>query len=177
MRPKWAMVTVAVCVVVTVVAVAYAAAKATADVPEVIRAQRFELVDEEGEVRAVLALVPDLGATLKLTGRSGTRAWLSGQYRVHLYDESGNTRAELSHMGLRVHMPIRAWATAEEAWWEARDARQERVPDATVDSSPRARWEGRGDQWATLGFFLGTHGPHLGPHLSLSDSTADRGEL
>jgi hypothetical protein len=52
---KWAIVVVALCVVVTVAAVAYAAGKAT-DVPEVIRAQRFELVDPEGEVRAFLGL-------------------------------------------------------------------------------------------------------------------------
>ncbi len=56
MRLKWPIVFVALCVVVTVAAVAYAAGKATTEVPEVIRAQRFELVDEQGQVRSELLL-------------------------------------------------------------------------------------------------------------------------
>ena len=62
MRLKWAIVVVALCVVVTVAAVAYAAGKAS-DVPEVIRAQRFEVVDAEGRIRALLRVkggVPEL---------------------------------------------------------------------------------------------------------------------
>lgn len=55
MPPKWAIAVVVLCVVVTVAAVAYAAGKAS-DVPQVIRAQRFELVDEEGQVRSQLLL-------------------------------------------------------------------------------------------------------------------------
>ncbi len=56
MRLKWAILVVALCVVVTVAAVAYAAGKATGEVPEVIRAKRFELVDADGRVRAALGL-------------------------------------------------------------------------------------------------------------------------
>jgi len=44
-----------VCLLVAVGAVGYGAGKAS-DVPEVIRAQRFELVDEEGRVRSELRL-------------------------------------------------------------------------------------------------------------------------
>ena len=54
MRVKWAMLVVVVCVAVAAVAVAYAAGKTTPEMPEVIRAQRFELVDGEGNVSAVL---------------------------------------------------------------------------------------------------------------------------
>jgi len=51
-RGKWAFVIVAVCLVVTVAAVAYAAGQVKA--AKVLRAERFELVDAEGQTRGVL---------------------------------------------------------------------------------------------------------------------------
>jgi hypothetical protein len=175
MRLKWVVVLVALCVIVTVAAVAYAAGKATADVPEVIRAHRFELLDNEGKVRAVLALTPDMGAVLKLDGyvHRGRRTWLSGEVGVQLYDESGNKRADLGHMGLRVVDPVQARAAAQEAW-EALVAAHGDVPDTLFDGLRRV-YERQYDPWIELGFF---HGPHLGPVVALSDRSAtDGGQL
>ena len=62
MRAKWAIAIVVVCLVVMVAAIAYAAGRASAPeaapdaVAEVIRAQRFELVDAEGKVRGALGM-------------------------------------------------------------------------------------------------------------------------
>jgi hypothetical protein len=69
MRLKWAIVVVALCLIVTVAAVAYAAGKTSA--PEVIQAQRFELVDSEGKVRAVLGMADDGGSGLAVMGEGG----------------------------------------------------------------------------------------------------------
>ena len=52
-RGKWAVV-LAACIVLAAVAAAYAAGQAKVSAPEVIRAQRFELVDAEGKVYAAL---------------------------------------------------------------------------------------------------------------------------
>jgi len=76
MRIKWAIVLAAVCVVVTVAAVAYAAGKATGGVPDVIRAQRFEVVDSQGRVRVALSVADeDTGSasTLVLFDGEGKR--------------------------------------------------------------------------------------------------------
>ena len=54
MRRHWAIVLAAVCLAVTIGAVGYGAGKAS-DVPKVIQAERFELVDD-GRVMAVLGL-------------------------------------------------------------------------------------------------------------------------
>ena len=106
MRLKWAIVVVAVCVVVTVAAVAYAAGKATADVPEVIRAQRFEVVDEKGSVLALLGSLPSPlgGAQLVLNDDRGKgRALLyvftagrwEGETNLILTDVRGQPRVKL----------------------------------------------------------------------------------
>jgi HEAT repeat protein len=97
MRARWVIVVVAVCLVVTVAAIAYAAGKTSA--PEVIRAQRFELVDDEGRVRAALDVLggdPDV-ALHDREGRS--RAVLSmvgGSPRLRLFHENGEAAIGLS---------------------------------------------------------------------------------
>ena len=111
MRAERVIVIVVACLVVTVAAIAYAAGKATSDVPEVIRAQRFEVVDAEGKVRAVLALDrvllwtgpsrPPDGALLALYDDQGKRRaeislFPSGQPRLMLSDAQGKMRAELA---------------------------------------------------------------------------------
>ena len=69
MRLKWAIVVVALCLIVTAVAIAYTAGTAT--VPEVIRAQRFELVDAEGKVCAVLSVSADGSTGLAMMDEGG----------------------------------------------------------------------------------------------------------
>jgi hypothetical protein len=59
-----------VCLLVAVGAVGYGAGKAS-DVPEVIQAQRFEMLDEEGRVRAVVGLGDDDGAGLAVMDEKG----------------------------------------------------------------------------------------------------------
>ncbi len=105
-RGKWAMMTVAVCVLAAAVAVAYAAGtQAAVPVQEVVKAQRFELVDAEGKARAVLAL-KDGDPGLVLLDKDGRpRAWLDGGNSVsgpglRLYDgTSFFARSELTLRG------------------------------------------------------------------------------
>lgn len=59
-----------VCLLVAVGAVGYGAGKATV-VPEVIRAQRFEVVDGDGKVRAVLGKADDGGSGLAAMDEEG----------------------------------------------------------------------------------------------------------
>ena len=98
-KRKWALVIVAVCVIVTVAAVAYAAGVAKTAAPEVIRAQRFELVDAEGRVRAVLGESPGGAPALMLNDEKGqARAALgldANCPRLELSDEQGEARASL----------------------------------------------------------------------------------
>ncbi len=75
MRAKWVMLAVAICVAVTVGALSYAAGTNAA--PDVLRAQRFELVDSAGNVRGLLSL--------------GDQACP----RLVLLDEHGDARARL----------------------------------------------------------------------------------
>ena len=103
MRAKWAIVIVAVCLVATVAAIAYAAGKTSA--PEVLQAQRFELVDEDGRVVAGLATDGDGAAQLRFWDGDGhvrlavgLRA--KGEPVVRLQDETGKLHvAELSVWG------------------------------------------------------------------------------
>lgn len=98
---------------------AEAAGQAKSGVPEVIRAQKFELVDEEGKVRAVLglgrdgapnldlsdakglkratlALLPDGSPVLMLSDARGEeRATLTGGRSLTMRDETGGERATL----------------------------------------------------------------------------------
>lgn len=69
MKAKWLIVIVAACLVATVAAIAYAASKTSA--PEAIRAQRFELVNAEGDVRVVLALLAEGDLSLELYEADG----------------------------------------------------------------------------------------------------------
>jgi hypothetical protein len=100
-RAKWAILVAAVCLVVTVAAVAYAAGQAKTATPKVVRAQKFEVVDAQGRVRATLGLLPDGSPSLELTDEQGkTRAQLSlysdGSPYLGLQDAKLKTRAELS---------------------------------------------------------------------------------
>ena len=70
-RGRWSAVVVAVCLVVTVAAMAYAAGQAKTAAPKVVRAQRFELVDAEGRVRAMLGLLPDGSPSMVLYDEKG----------------------------------------------------------------------------------------------------------
>lgn len=72
-RAHWLTAAVALCVVSGVAAVAYAAGRATSEVPEVIRAQRFELVDARGRTRGSLGL-----PGLRLRGPQGKGGILLG---------------------------------------------------------------------------------------------------
>ena len=88
--------------------VAYAAGRTSTPVAEVVKAKRFELVDDTGKTRAVLAITPDLGAALKLTGDGQWHrrsANLSAQKGVVLYDESGNQDTALDHRSLSLSGP------------------------------------------------------------------------
>ena len=69
MKARWVFLIPAVCLVVTVVALAYAAG--TTSAPEVIGAQKFELVDAEGRVRAALEVKDDGTAQLELCDEKG----------------------------------------------------------------------------------------------------------
>ncbi len=86
------IVVVALCAAATLVAVAYAAGKETA--PEVVRAQRFELVDVDGKVRARLTVASTTGPALLLYDQAGgvrARVWLTldGSPYLNLYDANG----------------------------------------------------------------------------------------
>jgi hypothetical protein len=101
---KWAIVMVAVCLVVTVAAVAYAAGQAKTAAPKVVRAQRFEVMDAEGRVRAQVGLGTDGRApTLVLRDEKGEmRAMLAlgseGNSALALMDGKGETRAAVAGM-------------------------------------------------------------------------------
>jgi len=107
------------CLLVAAGAVGYGAGKG-GDVPEVVRAQAFELVDEEGKARAVLglgregapnldlkdanglkratlALLPDGSPVLVLNDARGEeRATLTGGPSLTMRDKTGGERAALT---------------------------------------------------------------------------------
>lgn len=94
MRLQWVMVIVAMCLLVAVAAVAWAAGQAKASAPEVIRAQRFDLVDAEGRVRGRLSIASSSGPALLLYDENGTvrarlRLSLDGSPTLDLYDTDG----------------------------------------------------------------------------------------
>jgi hypothetical protein len=84
---RWATVLSAVCLLATVVAMAYAAGKTKAPAVAVMRAQRFELVDDEGKVWATLGFEKPAGAA---KARPTSR-----QVSLRLLDRSGAVRARL----------------------------------------------------------------------------------
>jgi len=139
-RAKWAMVIVAVCLVVTAVAIAYAAGKSAVPVQEVVRAQKFELVDAKGKLRGVLSVLSDGSPQLALfdaKGRpraglvvlsdrlpalllgdeKGYRARLmldaDGSPGLVLSDEQGNTRAVVGVTNLETARTGATQKTAE----------------------------------------------------------------
>ena len=97
-RSKWAVV-LAVLVVLAAVAAVYAGAQVKSDVPQVIRAQRFELVDAQGRVRGEMSMSADgRGPGLMLSDEKGNpRAglWLlpDGSPVLSLADEKCQPRA------------------------------------------------------------------------------------
>ena len=93
-RAKWPMVIAVLCLLVAVAAVAWAAGQAKLSAPEVIQAQRFELVDAEGQVRGRLTVASSTGPALLLYDEDGSvraRLWLSldGSPSLNLYDTDG----------------------------------------------------------------------------------------
>ena len=103
-RGKWAVV-LAVVVVLAAVAAAYAAGQATVPVQEVVRAQRFELVDGTGKVRAMLAVASDGRAGLMLADEKGkARAVLTldseGSPNLFLSDKSATCAMTAIHSAL-----------------------------------------------------------------------------
>ena len=102
-KRKWAVVVVAVCLVVTAAAVAYAAGKAKAAVPQVVRAQKFELVDGQGKVRVSLSILADGAARLDMLdkdakSRAALRLWPDGSPRLDMVDKDGKKRMMLGVM-------------------------------------------------------------------------------
>ncbi len=115
-RVRVILVVAAACLLASVAALVHGAAEggrqASAARQEVVRAQRFELVDSQGRVRAVLgmtalAVVP---ASFKITDRDGNefivprdqiviegaRAWAGGEAPgISLLDEAGRMRARM----------------------------------------------------------------------------------
>lgn len=78
-----------------------APAQAQAGTPEVIQARSFEVVDDEGRVRAALRIVPDGSPSLLFLDAHGKpRALLNtdpdGAAGLALYDAGGKPRALLS---------------------------------------------------------------------------------
>jgi hypothetical protein len=99
MRLKWAIVVVALCVVLTVAAVAYAAMRTTGILPEVIRAQRFEVVDAEAVVRAVLGVSPDGSTELTVkdvTGKARLKLGLQADGEAGLAVMAGPGEARIA---------------------------------------------------------------------------------
>ena len=91
-RAKWVMLIVAMCIAVTVGVLSYAAGRNVA--PEVLRAQRFELVDSAGNVRGLLSLGDKACPRLVLFDEQGdARArlmlHLDGTPMLSLYDQNG----------------------------------------------------------------------------------------
>ena len=92
-RGKWAVV-LTVLALLAAVAAAWAAGQAKVSAPEVIRAQRFDLVDAEGRVRGRLSIASSSGPALLLYDQEGgvrARVWLSldGSPTLNLYDTDG----------------------------------------------------------------------------------------
>jgi hypothetical protein len=94
MRASW--VVAGICLLVAIAAVAYAAGKTSAS--EVVRAQKFELVDARGEARASLGVDSD-GPAFELTddgGRPRARLFVDADgVGLMLLDEKGAMRAGL----------------------------------------------------------------------------------
>lgn len=118
-KGKWAVLTLAACVVVTVAAVACAPGRARTEAPEVIRAQRFELVDGEGRVRGALevGLPDDSPGLILLDDKGELRAGLGllpdGGPRLELSDEKSQTRAAVGVTDLEATATGEARRTAE----------------------------------------------------------------
>jgi len=100
MRLRWAIV-LAACIVLAAVAAAYAAGQARVSAPEVIRAQKFELVDAEGRVRGLMHMGRDGDSPalwiLDEDGerRAGLGLLPDGTSGLALTDERGEARASL----------------------------------------------------------------------------------
>jgi hypothetical protein len=94
------IVIVAVCLVVTVAAIAYAAGKTSNDVPEVIRAGRFVLVDSQGTGRAALRMAGDSPGLVLSDAKGTTRVRLQMRSddtpSLSLFNENGTQSARLS---------------------------------------------------------------------------------
>lgn len=154
MRLKWAIVLVALCVIVTVAAVAYAAGKST--VPEVIRAQRFEVVDGEGAVRGVLQIL-DGEVALSLDdsdGRPRIRLLVDGRGQPQLVLQDAKER-------MRAVARLYSHGSPEFALCDAAGRMRTHLALTRNDRPALELWDERGAPRASLG---GAVVPHVTEH-------------
>ncbi len=99
---RWAVLTAAMCSVIAVAAVAYAAGRAkAAPVAEVVRAKRFELVDGQGKVRALLSVQPDGASRFEVLdkdrkARAVLRLYPDGTPVLEMLTAGGEPRVSLA---------------------------------------------------------------------------------
>jgi hypothetical protein len=101
-RTRWLVLLVVVCLSVAVAAVVYAATVSATSAPTTVRAQRFELVDSAGKVRAVLSLASPMPRQVRVVDREGNvvqkRVLTQPEDSVSLslLDGKGRQRASIS---------------------------------------------------------------------------------
>ncbi len=106
MKLKCAIVIAVLCLLVAVAAVAWAAGQEKVSAPQVIRAQKFEVVDEKGAVRAEFGLTELAGGGVALCDENGkARAGIAvsdmGPVNLTLTDEHQTPRISMSvHAGI-----------------------------------------------------------------------------
>ena len=101
-RTRWLVLLVVFCLSVAVAAVVYATTVSGTSAPTTIRAQRFELVDSAGRVRAVLSLASPMPLEVRVVDREGNviqnRVLTQPEDSVglSLLDGKGRQRASIS---------------------------------------------------------------------------------
>jgi hypothetical protein len=179
-KTRWLVALAVLCVVVAAAAVAYAAGKAKPAVPvqEVVRAQKFELVDEKGKVRAELSIHPDgLGPILVMYDQAGDiRADLSvvndGPARLVFHEKGGKRQAWLEDSGLTLleGLDVRAALSATKDPGPARalydQAGKQRAALELRDNSPMLRMFDQAKQCRVV---LAAEMPATGPGLAFAD--------
>jgi len=154
-RSKWVVIVVAVCVLAAVAAIAYAAgqAKVSAAVaiayaagqakvlaPEVIRAQKFELVDAQGTERGALwmGLFGDTPSLWLYDEKGDPHAGLSvhpdGHTSLALHDEKGHLSALLSAV---------SWGGSHLTLYDKEGQGRAKLGATTLESTPTAGVEKR----------------------------------
>ncbi len=100
MRLKWTIVILVVCVPVAAAAVGYALGRAGVPVHDVVRAKRFELVDDKRRVRVLLGPTSEQHGMLLFldvegTARGGLSPGAEGKPGLFLTDKSGKSGATM----------------------------------------------------------------------------------